>query len=269
MKVNGSDSNPYGRVELTPTGDFEAGSLQSFKLTYTAGSYGVDDLGGIKIIFSLACDQVPLQAEKPREAGYVNAKASNGSLVLLKYDPLGSPRPFYKTLHARVVGGGLNEGETLRLFLGGKGKRAPGIRIQTFCENDFEFKVLADVFSTNTFIPLKTLAIQITSGPPSIWCAILPTLKRPGDSFRLCLKANDKWGNPSDKINAELTISSNIHVNGLPEKIAFKTGEFTKIIDNLSVNKEGTLFIKILDQEGSILTETNPLIISRDSSYLH
>ena len=32
----------YGHVELSPLGAFEVRSLQTFKLIYTAGSYGVD-----------------------------------------------------------------------------------------------------------------------------------------------------------------------------------------------------------------------------------
>ena len=40
-----------GRCELSPAGDVEAGSWQSFTLTYTAGPYGMDDTASLKLVF--------------------------------------------------------------------------------------------------------------------------------------------------------------------------------------------------------------------------
>jgi hypothetical protein len=41
-----------GTAAISPTGKFEAGSFQSFTLVYTAGYFGIDDTGSIKIVFS-------------------------------------------------------------------------------------------------------------------------------------------------------------------------------------------------------------------------
>ena len=38
-----------GTAAISPTGTFEAGSFQSFTLVYTAGYFGIDDTGSIKI----------------------------------------------------------------------------------------------------------------------------------------------------------------------------------------------------------------------------
>ena len=49
-----SDARPaedpllFGQADLSPKGAFEARSLQSFVLTYTAGRYGLDDTGAIR-----------------------------------------------------------------------------------------------------------------------------------------------------------------------------------------------------------------------------
>ena len=45
-----------GTAEITPTGAFEAGSFQSFTLVYTAGYFGIDDTGSIKIVHRFASD---------------------------------------------------------------------------------------------------------------------------------------------------------------------------------------------------------------------
>ena len=47
----GEDPLLYGHVELQPRGAFEARSVQTFKLIYTVGRYGIDDTGGIAVLF--------------------------------------------------------------------------------------------------------------------------------------------------------------------------------------------------------------------------
>ena len=41
--------------------------------------------------------------------------------------------------------------------------------------------------------------IDIVPGPPETWRAVAPTTHVAGKPFRLSLKAEDKWGNPSNK----------------------------------------------------------------------
>ena len=47
----GADPVLYGHVSLEPKGAFEARSLQTFKLVYTVGRYGIDDTGSIRVVF--------------------------------------------------------------------------------------------------------------------------------------------------------------------------------------------------------------------------
>ena len=68
---------------ILATASFIAGSFSTIILTYTAGKYGMDDLGGLKIFFRFACDQSPLQMEDPKGLGYTTATASNGANIFL------------------------------------------------------------------------------------------------------------------------------------------------------------------------------------------
>ena len=72
-----------GHCELSPTGDIEAGSWQSFTLTYTAGPYGMDDTASLKIVFRFASDQTAPQTADPKAPGYLTAEASNGATLSL------------------------------------------------------------------------------------------------------------------------------------------------------------------------------------------
>ena len=66
-----------GSAALTPVGSFEAGSLQTFTLVYTAGAFGIDDTGSIKIGFRFATDFGPVQLSDPKAQGYTSVEASN------------------------------------------------------------------------------------------------------------------------------------------------------------------------------------------------
>ena len=70
-----------GRAEISPTGAFEAGSFQSFTLTYTAGYFGIDDTGSIKIVHRFASDMGRLQWSDPTAANYTTAEASNRAVL--------------------------------------------------------------------------------------------------------------------------------------------------------------------------------------------
>jgi hypothetical protein len=94
----GSDPMLYGHVCLAPEGAFEARNLQTFALTYTAGRFGLDDTGSIKIVHRYSNDCDRLQTEDPAAINYVSAIASNGSRLQLVYENGGEQRPWYRSL---------------------------------------------------------------------------------------------------------------------------------------------------------------------------
>src|SRR5436190_19945855 len=75
-----------GSATLTPTGSVEAGSLQSFTLVYTAGKFGIDDTGSIKIGFRFATDFGPVQFTDPKAQGYTTVEASNGATLEAQWE---------------------------------------------------------------------------------------------------------------------------------------------------------------------------------------
>ena len=94
------------------------------------------------------------------------------------------------------------------------------------------------------------------------WKAILPTGRAAGERFRLCLKGEDAWGNPSDKCDLQASLRASVPVEGLPETVRFKPGAFSVVVDDLSVTRPGDLRIEMLDPGGAVLARSNPLRIS-------
>jgi hypothetical protein len=164
-----------------------------------------------------------------------------------------------------VLRGFLREGDTITLCFGDRSGGSPGMRLQTFCEDSFEFRVLVDPIATFNYqeLPVQP-TIRVVPGPPERWVAVVPTLRRAKEPFALKLKAEDRWGNPSDRAEQILRLSASRPVERLPETLAFRSGELTQVIEGLSVPEPGDLTIRLQDEAGVLLAESNPLRVAEE-----
>lgn len=252
-----------GHASITPTDPCEAGSFASLTLTYTAGYFGIDDTGSVKIVHRFASDLGKPQFTDPKGWNYVTAEASNGAVLELRYDQKGNVRPWDKTLSIRVQRGFLREGDTIVVRLGDTRQGSPGLRIQTFSEPTFEFRVLVDAFATYNFVELPIQpTIAVVAGPPVLYKAILPTHRRVGDAFVFGFKGEDKWGNPSHRVRGRFTLEPSIAVQGLPAHIDVEEGALATSIPDLSVQAPGDLVITVRDSAGAVVCTSNPLRVA-------
>ena len=238
MPYNSYRVDLMGAAKLEPCGTVEVDSYQTFKLTYTAGKFGIDDQGGLKIGFRGHFDGSPIQFEDPKAPGYTTVKASNGAKLDVSWETRRNIRPWNKSLYVRCLRF-LSEGDQIEIIFGDTSKGGPGWLMQTFCESAFTFQITVDPFATQDFIALKDTdhpTISVVPTRPDQWVAVLPTLRRPDEPFRLSIKCNDKWGNPSDLIDQTVTLKATSPVKNLPETVTFKNGDFWKVIEGLTVS---------------------------------
>ncbi|MDG1424434.1 MAG: hypothetical protein P8P89_03105, partial [Paracoccaceae bacterium] len=226
-----------GTAVLDKSGDFEAGTYHSFTLTYTAGRFGVDDSGSIRVVWRFATDQTNPQFDDPTAAGYTEVLASNNAVLQARFDPKGNIRPWDRTLQIKVVKGFMKEGDTITVRFGVKDHGGPGMRLQTFCEDRYEFRVLVDPIATYNFQTLlEQPAISIVSGKPENWVAVVPSTIASSEPFALKIKAEDTWGNPTNQATTVLTPKSNQPIENLPDSITVKSGDFATVVPGLKVN---------------------------------
>ena len=249
-----------GTATISPDGDFEAGSNASFTLTYIAGLFGIDDSGSLRVCFRFASDQSNPQFDDPEGANYTTVEASNGAILQVRWDPKGNVRPWDRTLWIKVVKGYLTEGDTITIRFGVTDHGGPGMRLQTFCEDTYEFRVLVDPIATFNFQPLPVQPmIAIVPGAPERFVAVLPTRRRVNQEFALKLKGEDKWGNPSDKCDTRLNIEVDGAINGLPQSVHLKPGEFKLEIQGLSVSEPGRVSVRLVDDNGNCVAGSTRL----------
>jgi hypothetical protein len=256
------DPSQYGRIELSPTGEFEVRSLQTFKLVYTAGPYGIDDTGALKIVFRSIMDIGGFQTTDPTAPNYVTAQSSNDVTLSIAYLPSGHMRPREKALMIKISDGFVSEGDTITITFGDTSGGSPGMRQQTYCETALEFKVLVDVYATGHFVPLPdTPAIRIVPGPPVDWKVIAPTLRRMGEQFSIGIRVDDAWGNPSNRAQEDLFIESNLPIENLPAQLSFPLGKRGLKIQNLVARKAGVYRIRLYSRRREHLADANPIVI--------
>jgi len=89
-----------------------------------------------------------------------------------------------------------------------------------------------------------------------------------GEKFRLGLKAEDRWGNPSDQIEARVQLRSTVPIRNLPDEVLFERGMFSVWVEDLESDSPADLTIEVLDGNGVCLAESNPLRIVESSRLL-
>jgi hypothetical protein len=247
-----------GAITLAPAGPFVAGSYAELTLTYTAGKFGIDDTGMVKISWRTTSDMSKPQLDKPAAANFTTVEASNGAKLEVWFDRL-NIRPYANTLLIRVGRGYLRAGDTLTIRLGDRRRGSPGFRLQTNCEERVELRTSVDAFATYEFTELPAQpAFALVAGPVTSWKAIWPSLAIVGEPFRLALIAEDMWGNPTTQAQADLALLPSRPVRGLPPSVAMRPGDGPRVIENLSVDTPGDLDLRVI-ANGSEIARANPL----------
>ncbi len=246
-----------GSIKLSPTGPFVAGSHAELTLVYTAGLFGIDDTGMLKISWRTTSDMAKPQFDKPQAANFTTVEASNGAVLEVWFDKL-NIRPYVNTILIRVGRGYLRAGDTLTIRIGDRRQGSPGWRLQTNVEANVELRSSVDAFATYEFCELEHPAFDLVPGPAATWKAILPSLAVAGEPFRLALVAEDMWGNPTDKADAALALEPSRPVRGLPSGVTIKAGEGPRVFENLVAEAPGDLELKVMAGDREV-ARANPL----------
>ncbi|MGB8632636.1 MAG: DUF3604 domain-containing protein [Xanthobacteraceae bacterium] len=246
-----------GSIALSPPGPFVAGSYVELTLLYTAGKFGIDDTGMVKVSWRTTSDFAKPQFTKPDAPNFTTVEASNGAKLEVWFDRL-NVRPYGNTLLIRVGRGFLRAGDTLTIRIGDRRHGSPGLRLQTNVENNVELRASVDAFATYEFCELpRQPAFDLVAGPVARWKAILPSLAMTGEPFRLAIVAEDIWGNPTDA-SAELGFETSRKLRGLPDRIAIRKSNCPLVIEKLVAESEGDIDLKVVTG-GKVVAQANPL----------
>jgi hypothetical protein len=247
-----------GSIELVTPGPFVAGSHAELVLIYTAGTFGIDDTGMVKVSWRTTSDLSKPQFDKPAAPNFTTVEASNGAKLDVWFDRL-NIRPYANTLLIRVGRGYLRAGDTLTIRFGDRRQGSPGLRLQTNVEKKVELRTAVDAFAAYEFCELpRQPAFDLVAGPVVRWKAILPSLALVGEPFRLALVAEDMWGNPTEDASGTLDLMASRPLAGLPGRITIAPGDGPRVIESLVANSAGDVDLRV-STFGRFLARANPL----------
>ena len=257
-------SEHMGSAKLTPAGPFVAGSYAELTLAYTAGTFGIDDTGMLKVSWRTTSDMSKPQFTDPKAPNFTTVEASNGAKLEIWFDRL-NIRPWANTILIRVGRGYLRKGDTITLRMGDRRRGSPGYRLQTNCENRVALRTSVDAFAAYEFVELpEQPCFDLIPGPAASWKAILPSLAVAGEPFRLALVAEDVWGNPSGEATVRLHLNASQPLRGLPDTVEIKPGGAPHLIEGIIAEAPGDIELSVTDGGSQWLSRANPLRVVKE-----
>ena len=249
----------YGYATIEPSGDVVAGSYGTWTLTYTVGSRGISQGGVLRVTTDSDTDWGRPQFTEPTGEDYMRVYTDGEATLATVFDGL-------KTLFVWVKRGSLKEGDKIFIVYGDRSLGSPGSRAQTFIEDPRYFKVSVDPSGTGEYIDLPdTPHLKIIGGPAERLVVIAPSIVKIGERFRIVVKAEDKWGNPSYRYKGRILLSSTDPDASLPTEYTFKDEDkgvhtFLDVI----LSKRGIHEIKVEDSENGMAARSNPILAKED-----
>lgn len=188
-----------GHVSIEPSTPVVAGTVGQWTISYTVGSYGIDEGGTIKIARRFAGDWERPQFSDPQAPAYCRVTTNGEASLAARYDPKAHVRPWMKCIVIDVYDGCLAPGDVVTVVLGDQSEGSPGIRAQTFIETAHEVRVLVDPTNACLVRRLPTSPVlKIVSGEAASVVPLLPTQATAGDTVEIFVKGEDAWGNPTE-----------------------------------------------------------------------
>lgn len=244
----------FGTASLSPAGRAIAGAYGTWRLAYTVGASGIAVGGAMRIFTESDTDWGMPQLTDPSQAEYMTVDGPPGVFLDVLVEEI-------KSVRLRVRGRALRPRETVVVTYGNQDGGGPGSRAQTFLEAKRYFWVAVDAAGDGAFTTLDDSPyLTIVGGKAEKLVAIVPSTVAVGKPFRLLIRAEDRWGNPSDDYEGAVTCSA--HGVRMPEvgpTLTFQRSDHgVKAVEGCVALSTGTHTIHVEDAQRGLSARSNP-----------
>lgn len=256
----------YGWAEIDPAGPVVAGSTGTWRITYHAGRYGIDDGGVVKIAWRDMSDWASPQFDDSAAPNFASVSTTGPATLVPHMDRQRYIRPWRLCVTIDVIDESLSEGDTISLTIGDTSGGSPGSRVQTFCKEAFEFRVAVDWCGTWVYTEVESPKLAIVSGPAARLCVVGPSLAGRSESTWVGVKAEDLWGNPCRQYDGTVRLDG-AGLQGLPSSYTFTAADqgvkrFEVQAPGDDTPEPGVVRVRARDEANDLQAEGNPLIIA-------
>ena len=167
LSLREADPNAIGTLTASTSGPFPADGYASFTQTFTVGSNGMQEGGGILVAKHTLSNYPQSQTENPEADNYATIRSSNSlerftldtHPIIGMYGGFRSPEP---APLFRLEGTDLQTSETIKVTYGDTSGGSPGYRMQTYSNDRAAFPLFIDLDGTDRFLTLPIQAIRIS-----------------------------------------------------------------------------------------------------------
>ncbi len=262
------DERPEALGELSAdTGPFEARTRATFTQTWAVGTQEVAPGGGIAVTRHFMGNHGAFQTDQPRGDGLVTISSSNASarFVAGKAPVAGMHGGFRgaaPVLFFRLAEGGLGPGDTVTVTYGDRTGGGRGLLMPSFSSDRMAFPLYLAFEEGGHLFSLPIQPIRVTGTELAGVHGFAPSVVRPGASFDLAVRAEDRYYNRAKGPYP----AWHVYANG--ERIGeIAAGEDPIVVlRDVRFDAPGVYRITIASADGSIAGVANPILVSPDAS---
>lgn len=256
-----------GTMMISPDRDITAGEIFEWTFTYTAGKYGIDDGGSLRIAWRSVSDWSVPQFTQIDQIGYTTVETTGKAQVDISYSRF--VRPFGNSLLIRIHHGFLQEGDQVIIRLGDRRFGSLGIQAQTFCERAHEFRTYVDSCATARYEILPVYpSVSIIPAYPHEIQAVVPGTIEVGKEFQILIRVLDEFGNPTHRYNGTISLSLSGAEGIIPERITMSAENHGTVrLSHCNIKSQGIWHLCIKDNLFQFQAFSNPSLAQKKGQF--
>ncbi len=259
------DPNALGTLEAD-TGPFEARSWATFQQTWTVGSEPLGPGGGIVVTRHFMQDGGIYQTGDPAGDNFVSVRSSDPGVVF-SADTVpvsgmhGGFRGAAPSLMFRIVEGRLDPRDTVTVTYGDRSGGSRGMLMPTFSSDRMPYPLYVMFEPDGHQFSLPIQPVRVSGTAVAGVHGFVPSVLRPGESFELSVRAEDRYYN-----RARGPIPGwQVFVNDRPLVDIPPGDEAIVVLDHLAFDEPGVYRLSIRSRDGTIRGVANPILVSADA----
>ena len=258
-----------GTLEAESFGPFEARQYATLSQTWTAGTRAVETGGGFWVARHFNANVGAFQTDDPGAAGYVTIGTDAANVrfetdVYMASGPHGGFRGPEPALVFRVAEGRLEPGESVTITYGDTTGGGPGIMMTQTSGARTPFPLYVDLDGSGEWRPQPILPFAVTGTAVAGVHGFAPSVVRPGETFELSVRAEDRFYN---RATGDVP-GFDVVVNGEVLDSTEAGAEAITVVE-LALEEPGVYWttLRSRDLEPPITGEANPILVVEDPEY--
>jgi len=242
-------------------GPYIAGSEGTITQTYTVGEKEIQTGGGIMVARHFMANFGAWQASDPTQPNFISVSSSNTRVSFVATTrPLsgmhGGFRNSRPTLVFEVASGTLKQGDTITLTYGDTSSGSSGLSMPSFSSDRMPLPLYVAFEDGGHYFSLPIQPISVVGAMVDGVAGFAPSVVRPGESFTLSIRAQDRFYNRATGAIPDWQVMK----NGEPWLQVEAAGAIT--LTEASFADAGTYYLTISSTDGSIAGSVNPILVT-------